>query len=145
MLTFVVAGAGFTGIELAGELMERRDVLCARYHIDPKDVRIIVVEAMDRVLPIIEEPLRKKTEKYMRKHGIEIMLKSPIVAAEENLVILQSGESIKNGNLCLDLRYPRFRVYQPHPPGKGTYRQRRMLNRLRRRHPRNVRLPLRRG
>ncbi|WP_321992461.1 FAD-dependent oxidoreductase [Marispirochaeta aestuarii] len=95
MLTFVVAGAGFTGIELAGELMERRDVLCARYHIDPRDVRIIVVEAMDRVLPIIEEPLRKKTEKYMRKHGIEIMLKSPIVAAEENLVILQSGESIK--------------------------------------------------
>ena len=95
MLTFVVAGAGFTGIELAGELMERRDVLCARYHIDPRDVRIIVVEAMDRVLPIIEEPLRKKAEKYMRKHGIEIMLKSPIVAAEENLVILQNGESIK--------------------------------------------------
>ncbi|WP_319560625.1 FAD-dependent oxidoreductase [Marispirochaeta sp.] len=95
MLTFVVAGAGFTGVELAGELMERRDVLCSRYHIDPKDVRIIVVEAMDRVLPIIEEPLRKKAEKYMRKHGIEIMLKAPIVGAEENLVILESGEAIK--------------------------------------------------
>lgn len=94
MLTFVVAGAGFTGIELAGELMERRDVLCARYHIDPKSVRIVVVEAMDRILPILEEPLRKKTEKYMRKHGIEIMLKAPIVAAEENLVILEDGSAI---------------------------------------------------
>jgi NADH:quinone reductase (non-electrogenic) len=94
MLTFVIAGAGFTGIELAGEFMERRDVLCARYHIDPKDVRIIVIEAMDRILPIIEEPLRRKAEKYMKKHGVEIMLKSPIVAAEENLVILEDGNAI---------------------------------------------------
>ena len=40
--------------------MERRDVLCARYHIDPADVRVMIVEAMDRILPIIEEKLRRK-------------------------------------------------------------------------------------
>ncbi len=94
MLTFVVAGAGFTGIELAGEFMERRDVLCRRYNIDPADVKIVIAEAMDRILPIIEEPLRKKTEKYLRKKGVEIRLNSPIVAAEENLVIFKDGGSL---------------------------------------------------
>ncbi len=94
MLTFVVAGAGFTGIELAGEFMERRDVLCRRYNIDPADVKIVIAEAMDRILPIIEEPLRKKTEKYLKKKGVEIRLNSPIVAAEENLVIFKDGGSL---------------------------------------------------
>ena len=94
MLTFVVAGAGFTGIELAGEFMERRNVLCARYNINPEDVKIVIAEAMDRILPIIEEPLRRKTEKYLHKKGVEIRLNSPIVAAEENLVIFKDGSTL---------------------------------------------------
>ena len=50
-LTFVVAGAGFTGIELAGELKDWRPVLCRQHHIRESEVRIVVIEALDTVLP----------------------------------------------------------------------------------------------
>ncbi len=94
MLTFVVAGAGFTGIELMGEFVERRDVLCAKYHIPVSHVRMIVVEALDMVLPIIEPPLRKKVVSYLEKNGVEIRLGTPITGAEEGKVLLGDGTEI---------------------------------------------------
>ena len=94
MLTFVVAGAGFTGIELIGEFAERRDVLCSKYHIPVSDVRMLVVEALDTVLPIIESRLRKKAVKYLEKHGVEIMLNARITGAAEGRVILDDGSEI---------------------------------------------------
>src|SRR6056297_1357524 len=45
MLTFVVAGAGFTGVELAGEILERKQTLCREYHLKEHEVRVIIVEA----------------------------------------------------------------------------------------------------
>lgn len=94
MLTFVVAGAGFTGIELIGEFLERRKVLCGKYHIDPRDVHMVVVEALDHVLPIIEPKLQKKAENYLRKQGAEIYLNSRITSADAGKVILQDGTEI---------------------------------------------------
>ncbi|NCN05011.1 MAG: FAD-dependent oxidoreductase [Spirochaetales bacterium] len=83
-LTFVVAGAGFTGIELVGELMERADTLCRKYHIDRDEVKIMVVEAQDRVLPILSEKPQRKAKEYMEKNGVEILLNAPIVKGESN-------------------------------------------------------------
>lgn len=94
MLTFVVAGAGFTGIELIGEFIERRDVLCAKYHIPVSDVRMMLVEGLDVVLPIIEPPLRKKVVSYLEKNGVEIKLGTPITGAEEDKVLLGDGTEI---------------------------------------------------
>ncbi len=95
MLTFAVAGAGFTGIELAGEFLERRDVLCRKYHIDKSDVKIMIIEALDKILPIIEDNLRIKTINYLEKHGVEILLNTKITGAEEDSVITDSGKKIK--------------------------------------------------
>ncbi|MDR1893324.1 MAG: NAD(P)/FAD-dependent oxidoreductase [Spirochaetales bacterium] len=95
LLSFGIAGAGFTGIEMAGELMERRDELCALYHIDPAEVRIVVVEALDKILPIIEDNLREKSFRYMQKHNIEILLNSTIVSADEGKFSLKDGRVIE--------------------------------------------------
>ncbi|QQO10509.1 FAD-dependent oxidoreductase [Breznakiella homolactica] len=97
MLTFVVAGAGFTGIEMAGELMEWRDTMCAKWLIDRSEVRIIVVEAMASILPILEEDLRAKVENYMKKHGAELMTNTPIVGAEAGIVKVKDGSTIETG------------------------------------------------
>lgn len=94
MLTFVVAGAGFTGIELMGEFVERRDVLCAKYHIPVSQVRMIIVEALEMVLPIIEPPLRKKVVSYLEKNGVEIKLGTPITGAEKDKVFIGDGSEI---------------------------------------------------
>lgn len=95
LLTFAIAGGGFTGAELAGELLERKEVLCPKYHIAEDEVRIILIEMMDSILPIFPDQLRRKASLYLRKKGAEIMLNSPITKAEEGRLIIADEETIE--------------------------------------------------
>ncbi len=95
LLTFVIAGGGFTGIELAGELCERRDQLCPKYHIDPAEVTIKVVEMKDTILPIFPEKPVKKAMKYLEKIRCEVLLNTTIVGADEGVVLLADGSEIR--------------------------------------------------
>ncbi|MFP4152607.1 MAG: FAD-dependent oxidoreductase [Alkalispirochaeta sp.] len=92
MLTFTIAGAGFTGIELAGELLERRDVLCPKYHIDSREVRVLIIEAKDSILPIFPEKPSKKAEQRIRRMGAELMLNAMITGADEGVVRIGDQE-----------------------------------------------------
>ena len=94
LLTFVVAGAGFTGMELAGELKDWRRVLCQKHHIDESEVRIVVVEALDQILPNMPARLQNKARRYLERRGVEFSLKSPIVGAEKGKMLLSGGKSI---------------------------------------------------
>lgn len=94
MLTFVVAGAGFTGIETMGELLEWRSALCREYGIDSSEVSLIVIEAMGSILPILNERLIKKSERYMKKHGVEIITSAPITEVKKESIILKDGREI---------------------------------------------------
>ncbi len=94
MLTFVVAGAGFTGVELAGELMDQRLVQCRAHHIDESEVRIIVVEALEAIIPNLPKPLQQKSRQYLERRGVEFMLRSPIIGAQPGLVLLAGGATI---------------------------------------------------
>jgi NADH dehydrogenase len=97
MLTFVVAGAGFTGIEMAGELLEWRDTLCAKWLVPVTDVKIVIVEAMDSILPIFEADLKDKVAFYLKGHGVTLLTSTPIVGAEPGLVKLKDGSSLETG------------------------------------------------
>lgn len=94
MVSFVVAGAGFTGIELMGEFAERRDILCEKYHIPISEVKMVIVEALDSILPILEKKLRKKVVSYLESKGVEILLNARITGAEEGKVLLADGTEI---------------------------------------------------
>ncbi len=74
--------------------MDQRHVLCAAYHVDEKEVRIIVVEALDAVIPNLPLRLQKKSQAYLEKNGVEFRLRSPIVGAERNKVLLAGNTSI---------------------------------------------------
>ncbi len=95
LLTFVVAGAGFTGIELAGELLEYRDAMCRKHYLDPSEARVVVIEALPSILPMLEEPLRAKAEKYLRKNGCELMIGTPIIGAEPGKVLLKDKDPVE--------------------------------------------------
>ena len=86
LLTFTIAGAGFTGVELAGELLEHRDVLCPKYHIDQREVRVIIIEAQGNVLPILPDGPRRAGERRLKRMGAEIMLNAAITGAAEGKV-----------------------------------------------------------
>ncbi len=94
LLTFVVAGAGFTGVELAGELMDQRGILCRHFHVDQSEVRILVVEALDAIIPNLPLKLQQKSRRYLERRGVEFMLRTPIIGAQPGLVLLAGGKSI---------------------------------------------------
>ncbi|HTX71821.1 MAG TPA: NAD(P)/FAD-dependent oxidoreductase [Rectinemataceae bacterium] len=94
LLTFVVAGAGFTGVEMIGELLEYRDDMCRKLFIDPAESRIVLIEALPSILPILESSLRQKAEKYLEAHGCEILLGQAIVSAGQGKVNLKDGSSV---------------------------------------------------
>ncbi|WZL72294.1 FAD-dependent oxidoreductase [Clostridiaceae bacterium 35-E11] len=95
MLTFVVVGGGFTGIEMIGELGEWKDRLCEDFCIDKEDVKLYVVDALPKVLPNFPDPLIKKTENRLRKLGIEIITGAGITEVSKDLVILGEKGSIE--------------------------------------------------
>lgn len=99
MLTFIVAGAGFTGIETMGELLEWRRQLSREYGIDINEVSLIVVEAMGSILPILNEGLIKKSERYMKKHDVEIMTAAAITEVKKESIVLKNGREIPTRTL----------------------------------------------
>ncbi len=95
MLTFVVGGGGFTGVELMGELMEWVDKLSKINGIDRRSVKLMIVEALPRILPNIEKTdVVDKAIKYMNEHGVEVKTNSMIVNVSPDGVTLKSGEVI---------------------------------------------------
>jgi len=99
MLTFVISGGGFTGVELATELVDYVTRLCKQFEISPKETQVIVIEATDRVLPGFDLELVNYAQKAMKTKGIRLKLKTPCVSAEEYQVKLRTGEKIPTRTL----------------------------------------------
>ncbi|VYU19071.1 NADH dehydrogenase FAD-containing subunit [Clostridium tertium] len=99
MLTFVVAGSGFTGIEMAGELLEWKTRLAKEHNVDENEVTLKVVEAMGTILNMLDRKQADKAEKYMVKHGMEILKNSPIVEVNEDNIKLKDGQVINTRTL----------------------------------------------
>jgi NADH dehydrogenase len=94
LLTFAVAGSGFTGIELVGELLEYRDAMCRKYHIDRAEVKLAVIEALPSIVPILEDPLRAKAAKYLKRHDVDLLTNTTIVGAEPGAVKFKDGGAL---------------------------------------------------
>lgn len=88
MLTFVVVGAGFTGIEMIGELAEFKQELCKENYIDESEVRLVVADMAPKILPILPDKLIKKAEKHLGKLGVEIVTSAQITGVTPRSVVL---------------------------------------------------------
>ncbi|MDR2976029.1 MAG: NAD(P)/FAD-dependent oxidoreductase [Streptococcaceae bacterium] len=78
MLNFSVAGSGFTGIEMMGELIEWRDVTARDWKIDPKDFTLNIIEMMPTILNTLDRKQADKAMKYMQKHGVNFLMNHAI-------------------------------------------------------------------
>jgi NADH dehydrogenase len=92
-LTFVVVGGGPTGAELAGALIEiARTVLVRDFRrIDPRDTRVILVEAGDRVLSMFTEDLSARALRDLRDLGVDVRVHERVVDIDADGV--QVGET----------------------------------------------------
>jgi len=94
LTTFVIAGAGPTGVELAGSLAElRRVVIPSDYpELVGKPFRIILLDGADRVLPIMSQRSSKRALRYLEKMGVEVKLKTLVKTFDGASVGLSTGE-----------------------------------------------------
>lgn len=97
-LTFIIAGGGFTGVEMAGELGEWKKRLCRQYSIPREEVQLILVEAAPEILPTLDQNLRKKCRRRLEKSKITIMTGCGIKEVDGNRVLLSNGNEL-NGTL----------------------------------------------
>ncbi|MFC0187712.1 NAD(P)/FAD-dependent oxidoreductase [Fictibacillus aquaticus] len=95
LITIIVGGAGFTGIEFVGELADRVPELCREYDIPREKVRIVNIEAAPTVLPGFDEELVEYAINNLERRGIEFLVNTPIKECSEDGVLLATGEEIK--------------------------------------------------
>jgi len=93
-MTFVIVGAGATGVEIAGQIAElARDTLQHYYKaIDPGDARILLVETADRILTSFPASLSAKATKSLRKLGVTPTMQRTVIDIDRDGVSLRGPE-----------------------------------------------------
>ena len=95
MLTFYIIGAGFTGVEMAGELAEYAPVLCEKFRLNRDEVRIYNVDALDKIMGILPDKARARVMKRYEKMGVDVLLKTNITGVTKNSIEYVSGGETK--------------------------------------------------
>ena len=93
MLSFVIAGGGFAGVELAGALNDfSRGILADYPNLSPSDVQIVVVHSRDRILPELSESLGRYAQESMALRGVTFRLNCRLTDCRASCVVLSDGE-----------------------------------------------------
>jgi NADH dehydrogenase len=101
LMTFVVVGGGFSGVETVGELNDfvRESIRHYYHNLDDKDAEIILVNSGRRILPEVTEDLAEFALQKLRKDGVEVVLNTRLVEAERDKVNLSDGVTISCNTL----------------------------------------------
>lgn len=93
-LTFVIAGGGFAGVELAGAVNDFAHGILADYpRLRASELRTILVHGRDRILPELSESLGRYAQKRMEARGIQFRLNTRLTDAQPGIVVL-GGETV---------------------------------------------------
>ncbi len=100
LLTFVVAGGGFSGVEVVAELNDFVRYVARSFRgLDPSEIRVTLVHATDRILPELPESLGRFAEGILRRRGVEVLLNARVDAATGTEAILGDGARIPTRTL----------------------------------------------
>ena len=96
MLTFVIVGGGYTGIELVTELHDLLFGYVVKHYrgITPADIKLVVLEASNEILRGVHPKLKAHSIRRLMRKGIELRMQTPAVRCDAHGVELQSGERI---------------------------------------------------
>jgi NADH dehydrogenase len=100
LLTFVVTGGGYTGVEVASEINEFIKEACNSYsRVDADEVKVILLHRADRILPELSEKLANFSHRLLEKRGIEIRLNTSLKSATGQSATLGDGTVIPTRTL----------------------------------------------
>lgn len=94
-LTFVFVGGGFAGVEAIAEMEDMARDVCKWYNnVEPEDLRFLLVEAADRILPEVGPELGVWTAEELRKRGIQVKMKTFLNSCVDKHVVLSDGTEV---------------------------------------------------
>ena len=95
LLTFVVAGAGYTGVEVAAEINDfMREAARSYRHVEPHEIKVILLQGRSRILPELSEELASFCHRLLERRGTEVRLNTRIASATPESAILSDGATI---------------------------------------------------
>ncbi|MFE2237425.1 NAD(P)/FAD-dependent oxidoreductase [Streptomyces sp. NPDC059442] len=91
-LTFVFVGGGYAGVEALAELEDMARYTARYYHnVKPEDLRWILVEASDRILPEVGEEMGRYAIRELRGRNIDVRLGTRLESCEDRVAVLSDG------------------------------------------------------
>ncbi len=96
MLTFLVAGGGYTGVETMAALNELVREAAARYpNLAHARIRMMIVEPLGRLMSEVTEDLAAYSQEQLEAAGVQVLLKTGVQSAQGDLIELTNGEKIR--------------------------------------------------
>ncbi len=95
LLTFYVVGAGFTGVEMIGELAEYVPILCEKFEISRSEVTLVNVDGLNRPIPNLTEKLSEKVARRLEKMGVELILNAFVTSMGKDFIELKKNDKIQ--------------------------------------------------
>ncbi|MFB6840928.1 NAD(P)/FAD-dependent oxidoreductase [Streptomyces sp. NPDC056361] len=91
-LTFVFVGGGYAGVEALAELEDMARYTARYYHnLKPEDLRWVLVEASDRILPEVGEEMGRYAVRELRGRNIDVRLQTRLDSCEDRVAVLSDG------------------------------------------------------
>ncbi|MGG1401259.1 NAD(P)/FAD-dependent oxidoreductase [Bacillus salipaludis] len=92
--TILIGGGGLTGVELVGEIADMMPKLARSYGVDPKEVKLLLVEAGPKILPVLPDPLIERATASLEARGVQFLTGLPVTNVEGNVIDLKDGQKI---------------------------------------------------
>ncbi|HWX76977.1 MAG TPA: FAD-dependent oxidoreductase [Candidatus Acidoferrales bacterium] len=100
LLTFVVAGGGFSGVEVVAELNDFVRAVARNFrHLNAGDIRVILVHAGEVIFPELPRSLAEFAQRLLLKRGVEVRLRTRLAGATAEAALLEGGERIATRTL----------------------------------------------
>ncbi|PWJ24400.1 NADH dehydrogenase [Branchiibius hedensis] len=103
LMTFVVVGAGPTGVEMAGQIAElsRRTIAKDFRYINPKDTKVILLDAAPQVLPAFGDRLGGKAQKKLEQLGVDVQLGAKVIDVDANGINVEDSDGSRRRIIAL--------------------------------------------
>ncbi|WP_313801234.1 NAD(P)/FAD-dependent oxidoreductase [Cytobacillus sp.] len=92
--TILIGGGGLTGVELVGEIVDNMPKIAKSYGVDPKELKIKLVEAGPKILPVLPDHLIERATASLEARGVEFLTGLPVTNVSGNEIDLKDGTKI---------------------------------------------------
>lgn len=92
--TILIGGGGLTGVELVGEIADVLPKLTKRYGVDQQEIKLLLVEAGPKILPVLPDHLIERATTSLASRGVQFLTGLAVTNVAGNVIDLKDGQQI---------------------------------------------------